>query len=171
VGFTLIELVVSMVIAGIVFSAVMGAYVSLIQTNTRIDTLRQLQKEANFAMTRMTDKIRAFSVDYDAHSPSGSCTFALSSAETRILCVQSGLKFEFKDKNLFMNEDPLFSERFSLKEGFFRVTPEKDPSDLGNPQFQTKVMIFFELEYVSEKDPSLNFSLPLQTTVSSRVYQ
>ena len=73
-AFTLIEVLVAVVITGMVLSSVLLGYWQMVKVNHTINLSRQLQKEVHFAMVRMADKIRDYSIDYNAYTnPTGSC--------------------------------------------------------------------------------------------------
>ncbi len=188
-GTTLIELIVIVVISAIILSAVMTSYASLVKTNQKINVSRQLQKEINFAMIRLTDKMRSYSVDYEAYD-SGNCSGYNLSDSNNLLCIQGegetdSYFFNQGDfiapdgetyKTLFMNQEPLFSSFFEVKNVHFFVTPSKDPFDIKNLQtpadikaynLQPKVTITLEVGSIQYED--LEFHI--QTTISSRKYQ
>ncbi|MDH3325075.1 MAG: type II secretion system GspH family protein [Candidatus Peregrinibacteria bacterium] len=167
-GISLIEVLVSIVISGIVFSAVMVSYFSLIQTQKKADLMRQLQKEVHFAIIRIADKIRANSIDYSAYSE-GSCS-AVDLRSSLKLCIGDGNVFELNGDRLLMNEAPLISQKFSINKLFFYSSPTSNPAEnKGDPsiQFQPKVTIYLEVE--SQLDPSIK--MEVQTTISSRNYK
>ena len=166
-GISLIEVLVSIVIAGIIFSTVMVSYFSLIQTQQKTDIMRQMQKEVHFAIIRIADKIRANSIDYDAYS-GGRCS-GIDLRSSNKLCLGADNIFEVNGTRLMMNNSPLISEKFAIKKMYFYGSPTTNP--VGNQgdkdsQFQPKVTIFLEVE--SLKDPSI--SMEVQTTISSRNY-
>jgi prepilin-type N-terminal cleavage/methylation domain-containing protein len=184
-GFTLVELVVTMVILGMVFSGVRGAYYMLLQTHDRVDLEREMQQELAFAVTRISDKIRAESVDYLAYTSGGNCQgLSLSGAEK--ICLGNNWAIEFdstQEKILLENisgvAQPLFSENnFLVTEVGFYITPEKDPYDpahLANPvyQLQPKVQIYLAIASVrrNKDDSGPLVQMDIQTTVSSRKYR
>lgn len=175
-GFTLIEVVVAITIAGIILSAVMVSYVSLAQTSRRIDISRQLQKETNFAMIRIADRVRAQSIDYEAYYSGSGSPEACGPSNLKVLCLGAKTKtitnpsktvFVLKDENLEMNAAPLFSKKFKVDKAEFKISPERDPAKLSNPQYQPKAQIILEIS--SREEPKI--SLLIQTTVSSRLYE
>ncbi|MCF7917425.1 type II secretion system GspH family protein [Candidatus Gracilibacteria bacterium] len=179
-GFSLIELLVAIVIAGIVLSAVMGSYFSLLQASQRADAARQLQKELNFAVIRMADKIRSFSIHYQAYDDSSTNPGSSETLFTRGVGSDEIHKFErtafqWQGKDFYtlsMDGAPLFSKIFNVEAVFFKISPLLDPSapeNLGKKeaQLQPKATIF--LKAVSLQYPEINISI--QTTISSRKYE
>ena len=57
-GFTLIELMVSITIGAIIITSALSVYANFVQTKIQIDIARQMQKEINFALARVTDRVR-----------------------------------------------------------------------------------------------------------------
>ena len=170
-GFTLLEILVSMVIIAMVFSSALFGFWKMLETNARIDLSRQLQKEVHFAMIRMADKIRDYSIDYDAYIPSsgGKCE-TQDIASPQKLCVNdpSGDSYVFEVINgiLKMNSAPLLSERFLVSSLNFTITPSADPSKITNTQLQPKVTIYIKAQAKNLPD----ISISIQTTISSRIY-
>lgn len=166
-GFTLIEILVSMVIMAMVFSGALYGFWKILEANARIDLSRQLQKEMHFAMIRMADKIRDYSIDYDAYvSGSGKPCENQDVNSPLSLCVKNDYAFTMEDDVLKMNNAPLLSDKFITETLNFSITPNTDPSNIANPQFQPKVTIFLKAE--SKFLPDV--SIPLQATISSRIY-
>jgi hypothetical protein len=163
-GVTLIELLVVIVTSGIILSTVMASFASLITITHKIDLSRQLQKEINFSLIRIADKMRANSIDYSAYT-SGSCS-GQSPSSSQKLCLGDGHIFDFNTpiKMLQMNDEPLFSEIFEVRDVFFfYVTPPAAKS----PLLQPKLTVY--LDVASKQFPEINFQI--QTSVSSRQYQ
>ena len=119
-------------------------------------------------MTRIADKIRAYSIDYKQYETRGRCAGAVNRSHT--LCLEQNHLIEFQNENLYLDRQPLFSEeKFRVKNVFIAFSPEKDPrKNLGSLrlQIQPKVTVFLEVE--ARKDPKVN--LKVQTTLSSRKY-
>ena len=157
-GFSLIEILVAIVVSGIVLSAVMTSYVSLTQTSRKIDLSRQLQREMNFAMIRIGDRIRSHPIDFLDKK----CKNSASK-----LCLKN-LTIEFSEGNLGFENQPLFSEIFAVENATFALTPSTDPGSFGKTQPRVKII----LEVGSaEKNHVKIPPLLLQTTISSRTYQ
>lgn len=147
-AFSLIELLVGMTIGGIILTVVMTSYAAMSQTNLQLDAARQLQKETNFAVIRMADKIRNFPIE--------SCD------EDEILLKNNHGKFAFSEK-LRMDEQPLFSENIEVKEVSFKCEGvEENPAKL-----QPRVQIYLKVS--SKKYPKI--SNWVQTTISSRIFE
>ncbi len=160
-GVTLFELIIAITISGFVLTGVMASYVSLSRSAQKIDISRQLQREINFAMARISDRVRGFSTDYDT------CNNYADNLHK--LCVQGGDYFEFDDENgmLNMNGQPLFSPVFEVKEVAFNVTPTEKPSGL-DPQ--PRVQVYLRVGLGEGVKIHLQ-DFEIQTTLSSRLYQ
>jgi prepilin-type N-terminal cleavage/methylation domain-containing protein len=174
-AFSLIEILVTIVISGIVLSGVLGSYFSLVQASQKADTARQLQKEVNFAMIRMADKIRSYSINYSVYEDQD-----ISKDGSRFLFTEGneGATHKFQIENsdgkqiLTMDGAPLFSSFFEVKDFHVSITPNNDPFDSANlgdseAQFQPKATIFLSVE--ARRYPDV--SLVIQTTISSRRYE
>lgn len=179
-GFSLIEILVAIVIAGIVLSGVLGSYFSLLQASQRSDIARQLQKEMNFAVIRMADKIRSYSIDYKAYEDENVDVRQSQSLFTKSSESDSFHRFQREDfstnqrsfSTLGMDGAPLFSSIFEVEEMNFSVTPNADPANpenLGDKsvQLQPKATLFLRVR--SFRYPDISFTL--QTTISSRRYE
>lgn len=185
-GFTLIELLVAMVIGSMVMIMLMQSYWVMMQTHFRIEASREMQREMRFGMNRLTDKIRANALDYDAYDSLGDCNSVTKESATKICLTgrdengdivsfvieKSGEELTFQRTTsgippVTTVAQPLFSDRFKVVDAQFRSTPADNPFDYDlASQMQPKTTIFIELE--SRRDSSVKLSV--QTTVSSRVY-
>jgi len=151
-GFSLIELLVGMTIGAIILTVVMGSYAAMAKTTMRLDLARQLQKETNFAVIRMADKIRNFPIE--------------SCAENKLVLDgrdKGQLTFEFlleNKKQLTLNEQPLFSANLQVKEGKFECVGVEDSAE------QPRVQIYLLVS--AKKEPEITSRV--QTTISSRIF-
>lgn len=189
-GFTLIELLVAMTLGALMMVLVMESYWLMMQTYFQMEASRELQREVRFSMNRLTDKIRANPLDYDAYDGTGACK-TLNKDEASALCLTGDPVYEnirfyhdtstagsemlyFEKIDNFGNKvaQPLLSTaKFRVKAISFRSSPENNPFDYNHPDFNTnqmqpKTTIFMEVESKREG----NVSIAVQTTVSSRVY-
>lgn len=152
-AFTLIELLVSITIGAIILTSALGVYAQFVQTKMRIEIARQMQKEVNFAIARLTDRVRnckinsgnTASVNFDCGTNSNP-TFSITT-----------------DGELKMNDELLISsKRFKIIEGEnpskFVITNEENS--------QPKVQLFLTVQ--SNKDETIKQSV--RTTISSRIY-
>lgn len=166
-GLSLVELLVAITVAGIILATVMTSYVSLEKSSRKIDLSRQLLRETNFALIRIGDRIRNNSIDYSKYSGENA---PCSLENTEKLCLKRGIQIEQYEGNLLFAGQPLFSDIFHIQKAVFEVSPEEDPANLGNDQFQPKVQILLKLES-AEKNPIKIDPLLLRTTISSRQYE
>ncbi len=166
-GFTLIELLVAVVISGIVLVSVMSSFWLFIQTHQKAEANRELQREVRFAMTRIADKTRNYSIKYSEYQSGGNCPPSIN--QNHKLCLEDH-SFEFRDGNLWLEDQPIFSEnKFKVNDAFFGFSPDEDPKiNLGelDLQIQPKVTVYLEVE--SKRDSNINFEV--QTSLSSRKY-
>lgn len=154
-GLSLVELVVAIAIGGVVLATVMGSYLSLAKMKQNLDITRQIQREVNFAVMRISDRVRAYSVNYDHNdfSPIDSSFLPLGDDE---------FKYDEDDGQLTMNGAPLFSPIIEVRDLRFEVSP-----DALSSRVQARVKI--EILVGSRVKPEL--SVPLRTTISSRLIE
>lgn len=178
-GVTLIELLVVIVASGIILSTVLASFASLIKVTQKIDTSRQLQKEINFALIRMADRMREDSINYDAYKE-GACTGMDTTQNTKV-CIgdyvfekeESIVRGDETFYTLAMDGERLFSSKFNIRKvAIFDITPGNDPTQKDDdgtpyPNFQPKLTIYLDVESIQY--PDINFQI--QTTISSRKYQ
>ena len=184
-GFTLIELLVATVISVAMLTLVMASFWTLWQTYRTSELMRDMQHEATFALTRISDKVRNQGIDYSQYLNTGACVANINTN----LCVKDNYFFTYKptlapplNDGLFMGDyiaqDPLFShDKFAITELRFSKFPGTEPTrtNVGN-QFQPQVSVHFKME--SRLDvwgrpvvaPEVPLSLEIQTTISSRDY-
>lgn len=166
-GFSLIELLVVIVTSAIVLSAVLGSFASLINITQKIDISRQLQKEIHFTLVRIGDKMRTYSLDYEAYE-SGACQ-GTEPQNSQKVCLQNNTLFAYdnsnpEDKTLTLNGERLFSRIFDVQDAFFFYITPPDPN---TPKLQPKLTVY--LDVASKHYPDIQFQI--QTTISSRQYQ
>ena len=76
---TLVELLVTLAILGIVLAAITGAFISGTKAETGVEVRQQAQSDARVALSRMRDDIHcAFDVQSLATNPSGGYTLSLT---------------------------------------------------------------------------------------------
>jgi hypothetical protein len=130
----------------------MGNYVAMVQTTLRLDMARQLQKEANFAVIRMADRVRNYSVD-------------LGSSEKEELVIGNDKgRFEFlkTQEKLEMDGQSLFSSNIVVDEVIFDYSVSENPAKL-----QPWVSIYLKIS--SKKHPEIGNWV--KTTISSRIFE
>jgi len=165
-GFTLVEVLLSIVIGGIVLGSALSAYSIFSNTAAQIQVSEQLQQEVNFSLIRISDRIRAESIGYTQYSQARS----INDSRKLFLGDDTQVIFKNTEKMLFMNKEPLFSSVFEVENAQFRVLPTQDPngniSDFSQYR-QPKVDI--NLTVRSKQFPNLDISV--RTSISSRLYQ
>ncbi len=157
-GFSLIELVVAMTMGGIILVSVMGSFLTLSKMKHQLDLTRQIQREINFATTRVADRIRSQSVDYHFLNFDPDINH-------HFLPIIGADTFEFDDTpgELKMNGEPLFSSNLMVQDVVFTVSQNPEISHL-----QPSVTIEME---VSERSDDPKIIIPIRTTISSRIIQ
>ncbi len=167
-GFSLVELLVAMVITGIMFTSVTASYWLFLQSHLKAENTRLLQQEVRFAMTRITDKVRAYNLHYTEYQTGGNCGPNLNQNE--VLCLQ-GYHFKKQGDNVLMNDQPLFSDnRVMVDSVFFDFSPAQDPlKNLANPDLQIQPKVTIYLRVKSKFYQEVQFQA--QTTISSRQYR
>lgn len=180
-GFTLVEMVVSIVIMGIVLTAVLSAIGNFIQTSRTLDTMRHLQQETIFALNRMADKIRSHGIHYNDYQAGGACEITGASiGSASDICLGNGWKFFLDSDRVYIQksavgsstqEAPLFSDDVKVTNLLFEVTPVEDPnasSSWGEESLQKQPLVHISLSVQSAEKPALFFDI--ETSISSRVY-
>ncbi len=172
-GFTLIELLVSMVVSAILLTTVLSSFWALLQTNDRNKNFSQLQQETSFAMARIADKIKNYSIDYDAYTSPGVCQGMTINDTLKVLCLNSNtFELDSSQETLKMNGQPLFSKSFKVEKSLFQISPAKNPyyrDNIGKKEVQLQPKVTIILKVSSIKYP--NMVLNIQTTISSRQYK
>lgn len=166
-GFTLLELMVAITISGVIMTAIMSSYASLIRTKQKVDQHRQIQAQATLALSRIADKVRDYGIDYDAHDPTDPNTLFVG---TDVNGEDVVFTFTETDEGQFTLQQttggrvsPLFSRGVTAT-GSFTVSPDA----IGRPAlYQPKVHV--QLAVSSAKDETIK--MDLQTTLSSRRYR
>lgn len=156
-AFSLIELLVAITIGSIILTLVMMSYASMVQTNIRLDESRKLQKQANFAVMRMADRIRNFSVVLPDAQADG-----LVSDETRLVIGKERGVFEFGEisENIRMDGQQLFSDNVIVEEINFKYSKSER-------KIQPWVQIYLKIR--SRKNEEITNWV--RTTISSRIFQ
>ena len=158
-GFTLIELLVSITIGAIVLTSAFAVYARFVQTKTQIDISRQMQKEVNFALARITDRVRNCTIKSESDTNSKKIELSCSNEKNPIFKIE---KLTNDKSTLTMDGHPLLSKKFEVIIGddpAFNITNE-----VGS---QPKVQIHLTVQ--SNQDSKVSQSI--RTTISSRIYQ
>ena len=155
-GLTLIELIIAITIGGIILATVMGSFLTLGKNKQTLDTRRQIQREINFATLRMADRIRSQSVDYAR----------VVASDRHFLPVREEEAFWFDEDAgmIFMNDAPLFSHFLRVQDAEFTVSEQND-------LFQPKVHIKIRVSEKTADGVEPVLSIPIRTTISSRIIQ
>lgn len=184
-GFTLVEIVVAFLVMAIVMTAVLQSLGVFISTTQRLSLVRETQREVSFALTRIGDKIRNESVDYNAYKLGGKCALlaaggiTISGTKSEI-CLGNDFRLEFDNtvdsENIFLwngdQKGPLFSRFVIVENATFTISPTQDPGiieSLGLSEFQRQPLVDVEFTVKSRRDPSISFDL--STSYSARVYK
>ena len=173
-AFTLIEILVSLVIAGMVLGALMGGLLATSETLRKVKVSQRLQQELHFSLNRVSDRMRAGSINYDKYAETNNdihypvSLFLGPDTEIRKVAYEDGF-------TLRMNGEPLFSDRFYLQQHsnqqpVFVLSPTQNPFGPGvdfDNYHQPKLTV--NLRAVSIEYPEVYYEL--QTTISSRRYE
>ena len=180
-GFTIMEVLVSTVLFGIVMSLVLGSVWTMVKTREQTARFRNLQQELQFGMVKMADLIRAYGIDYAQHDTEGApldgelqrliLGHKVWGEKPLTLQINIGSEGDDTPAHINLNGVPLFSPRVQLKadeEGqiisYFQVTPEADPFQSygeSDYQLQPRVKIYLVLQ---DREYS-NLEIPIQTTI------
>lgn len=171
-GFSLIEILVSLVIGAIVIATVMGGFVTTSNTVKKVKSSQQLQKELNFAISRISDRMRGHSINYQEYEDGN---FDIDSPVILFFGENKIKKQALPDGKftLTMDGEPLFSEKYYLEvtdKPVFVITPQSDPyaSDVSFRDYR-QPRLTINLRAVSVAYPEVYYEL--QTTISSRLYR
>lgn len=172
-AFTLVEVIVSILISALLLTLVLGSFWLLIKINQQNEIAGRLQKQTTFAMLRMSDKIKQYSIDYEAYTSAanGLCkNLSLDSGTQQKLCLGANHEFKKEGDTLLMDTHPLFSDEFIVDSVNFFVSPSADPfSDISEKSIQLQPKVTIALKVHSKKYE--NILLEVQSTISSRKYQ
>ena len=164
-GFTLLELLVSIVIGGIVLAGALSTYGVFSQTTARIRQTQQLHQAVNFAMIRMADRMRAYSIGYEQYG-----NFLPGKTSNQVF-FGDGTHLHFSKNQLYLNEQPLFAPPFVVTDAVFTVTPAQDPfsaTKLSADSYR-QPRLTIKLQVASKQNPTITTTV--RTTISSRLYQ
>ncbi len=157
-GFSLIEMIVAITIGGIILGSVMGSFLSLSRMRQQLDLTRQIQREINFAVIRIADRIRSQEIDHNE------IDYSINTEKLQ-LGENAEIIFKTKETNgietLMMNDDPLFSSNLKVDQLTFTVFPTTE-----TPTLQPRVTIKLQVSDIHDKT-----SVPLRTTISSRLIE
>lgn len=173
-GFSLVEVLTAVTIGGIILSVVMISFVTFHRTSVRLDRMRQLQRETNFTLNRIIDRVRQHSIDYGAYAeknldPGGTDQLFIGNDQGAFVFVPATAD-AVRTETLLFRDQPLFSKNFRVKDAFFTITPDVDPlQNIAASAAQRQPRVQIELEVESILDPAVR--LAVRTTVSSRQYQ
>jgi len=162
-GFSLLEILVTIVISGILLAAAAGNFAYFLRAEQKINLQRELQKQVFFAMSRLNDAVRGCEIDFASFSPE-KINFKKNSVEKIFEKTDENHIFP---ENFLLENQPLFSKKFRVEKINFVISPKKDPREnWANPQFQPKVEIFLHAR--SREIPEI--STAVRTVISSRIY-
>jgi prepilin-type N-terminal cleavage/methylation domain-containing protein len=167
-GFTLMEMVVSVGIFSIVSVASLSIYISMLRVSQNTTALTRIQQESQLIMQVLSKKIRTSRVDYDYYgtvNPSGETdlvlvdslgdtyTFALS-GKTLTVAVNAGDAKEIPADNVDIDDLVFF------------INPLTNPYSLDEPpSSQPYVTVVMEISSIKGKGSA---SLNIQQTIPQR---
>lgn len=164
-GFTLLEILVSIVIGGIILASAMSAYATFSNTSQQISAAQNLQREVSFALARVGDRIRAKSIGYDFYG-----NFSPSSASNQLF-LGDKTHIIFENENLWWNQEPLLSKKFRVTRANFQITPSEDPFSENLSNFKNYRQPQVHINFSAEDRNNPTISVDIKTTISSRLYQ
>lgn len=178
-GFTLMELLISISIFMVFLALAAGSYVSLVKANRQANEMQKLYREVRFVFDTLAQEIRGGALDYsciDNTRLDALCLENQNSDEKTVLSVlgkdgaaRSIYKFDAAHKKLFVmknanNWEELTSANFPLEELHFTISPLQNPYESANAaldavQIQPAVTIYLTAA-----------GFGFRTTYSSRAY-
>ncbi len=184
-GFTLIEVLVSMSIFVVFVGILINSYSSIVKAYNEANEYRKMYVEARNIFDSLTREIRDGIYDYndcDGHlacqvliSKDGQYRTTVSYSDPNLSLkkckLAEGLEIGVGSYNTCV-EETLNSELQITKFNFL-ASPNKDPyaeKNVNYDDIQFQPMITIYAEFTKENPFGDDFSFPLQTTISSRIY-
>ncbi|MBI5755079.1 type II secretion system protein [Candidatus Peregrinibacteria bacterium] len=193
-GFTLIELMISMVVFAIFITVMFSTYLFVASASRDANEERKAIEEAQFLLDEMVRTVRAGTVDYSCYDAADVCgvlnadgrvdgilAVRLKATGERVLFqkdAESALTILYQKKSNageWQNSSSpkkLSHEKITVERLDFLITPSADPYThvVDNQfQYQSRVSIFMEIQAPARSRPD-GIRIPAQTTVSSRFY-
>jgi prepilin-type N-terminal cleavage/methylation domain-containing protein len=185
-GFTLVELLISISIFMVFLALAAGSYGSLVKANRAANDMQKIYREVRFIFDTMAAEIRNGNLDYACINETQLDPLCLENQFSKVLSVlgknnlnRSLFKFDESDKKLLalrqeraaadlpwsVNEwQPLASENFPLESLSFSFFPLKDPyesANAGNSDVQWQPLVTIRIKVAG---------FDFKTTYSSRTY-
>lgn len=152
-GFTLIDLMVSLLIFGIVVSATTSIFIRGIRAQRRVLALQLVQENARYVIELMTKEIRMSHIEDDSAQDSLHIT-AYKSAEG-----SEDVVYALSNGRILRNGIPITSQKVNVDKLKFYIT------NLNNPPAITTIAMVIKTEGEGiEQQAEIN----LQTTISAR---
>ena len=172
-AFSLIEIIITITISGIVFSSVLANFFIYIKQQNKIQVIREVNADTHFPLLRMSDKIRSFAIDYAKHKIGKDRCPTISSFKVDRICLEKDYQFFLEDRVVQMKKgsktSPLTSKNIIVDKLLFFVTPAENPftkTTQRQNRLQPKVTIFISARSVRLPE----ITQTMQTTISSRIY-
>ncbi len=153
-GFTLVELLVSMAVFGLIIAAVVGVIVSGLRAQLRIIALQRVQDSGRYIIEIATKEIRSSSVNSLPGGPLSLINITNPEGKTFF--------YEIKDKKFWRNGMAITPDNIEIVDGGFYVRKTQFPET-------TLLTLFLKMRalggsFLGEASPEIN----LQMTVASR---
>lgn len=182
-GFTIIEAVVSMAVFSVAVTAIIGAFLSVMQLDEKSRAIRVVEQNARFLSEFITREIRNGSLNFDAYGatlpslgssiPAGiadSLALVNSASEQEVVSLSSGV---INLEKTGIGSSSLSSSEVTVSNLKFYIKPANNPFVIGGPTEQPKVTFTFTLTSNlngATSRPANQARITIQTTVSSRQY-
>jgi type II secretory pathway pseudopilin PulG len=172
-AFTLIEVITTIVITVILLSIILASYASMTRVVQDIKLSQKLQRETNFALQRITDRMRNGSINYAAMVAANQTIrspqqLILDTGENQVLIER---KKSGDHQTLYFDGEPIFSELFHVEHFHVTINPINDPylpiNKYTTAYQQPKIRLDVEVRSIAK--PTITQAL--QTTISSRKYK
>jgi prepilin-type N-terminal cleavage/methylation domain-containing protein len=173
-AFSLIEIIITITISGIVFSSVLANFFIYIKQQNKIQVIREVNADTHFPLLRISDKIRSFAIDYTKHKVgTDNCPAISKGFKMDVICLENNYRFFLENGVAQMEKDdkisPLTSKNIIVDKLLFFVTPTENPftkTTERQNRLQPKVTIFISTHSVRLPE----ITQTMQTTISSRIY-
>ena len=194
-GFTLIELMISIVIFVIFLGLVSNSYVSIVRAQKNANQVRKIYSEIRTFTDMLAEEVRLGAIDYDCYDSqfksATPCAEGVAGSMQKgrspyLALVRKGgqqkIVFKYENNKVYVAKlkkgawskfEELVSDNLDVTHLSFAIFPDENPYLRENynntsKQFQPKVTVFMTVKNALNPDSQFNFNY--QTTISSRVY-
>lgn len=171
-GFTLIEMVVSLMVFSIALIAISAIFLSVTKGQNKTTILRRIQSESHYAFELISLEARDDVIDYSSLTANPETSLALIRRDGKKVFFYKGADNQLKMRIDAEAEKNILSNTIKVDNLKFFITPATDPFVPGGPDSQPRVTIALTLsENKANARADEKSSLKIQNTISLRVYR